>query len=311
MAGGPLRNLRKDDAAIAVSPDGAVEVRTGVMSVGQGHETALTMMVAARLGVAAEAVTYRQGDTDLLAHGRGSGGSSALVVGGSAVHKAIKAVIVKGREIACEALEVAAGDIEFRDGSYTVAGTDRSMSLSDAARLADPQAGIAVAAEFQPQAVTYPNGCHICEVEIDDDTGVVALLSYVGVEDVGTVLNPVFVEGQMQGGVAQGLGQAIGEAIGYDGASGQLLTASFMDYPMPRAADMPDMRFETLAVPTSVNPLGAKGVGEAGTVGSLAATVNAVNNALAEIGAPPIDMPVTPGRVWQAIKAARNRRATG
>jgi carbon-monoxide dehydrogenase large subunit len=272
-------------------------------------------MVAARLGVAAGAITYRQGDTDLLDNGRGSGGSSALVVGGAAVHNAIEKVIKKGREIASEALEAAADDIEFSiestGGIFSVAGTDRSISLSDAARLADPIEGIFVAAEFLPEAVTYPNGCHICEVEIDPDTGVVELIRYVGVEDVGAVLNPVFVEGQMQGGVAQGIGQAIGEAIRYDSESGQLLTAAFLDYQMPRASDMPDLRFETLAVPTKVNPLGAKGVGEAGTVGSLAATMNAVGGALAAIGAGPIEMPATPDRIWQAIQKARGTPAAG
>jgi carbon-monoxide dehydrogenase large subunit len=315
VAGGPLRNLRKDDAAISISPEGDVELRAGMMSVGQGHETGMTMMVAARLGVAAGAITYRQGDTDLLDNGRGSGGSSALVVGGAAVHNAIEKVIKKGREIASEALEAAADDIEFSiestGGIFSVAGTDRSISLSDAARLADPIEGIFVAAEFLPEAVTYPNGCHICEVEIDPDTGVVELIRYVGVEDVGAVLNPVFVEGQMQGGVAQGIGQAIGEAIRYDSESGQLLTASFLDYQMPRASDMPDLRFETLAVPTKVNPLGAKGVGEAGTVGSLAATMNAVGGALAAIGAGPIEMPATPDRIWQAIQKARGTPAAG
>jgi carbon-monoxide dehydrogenase large subunit len=315
VAGGPLRNLRKDDAAISISPEGDVELRAGMMSVGQGHETGMTMMVAARLGVAAGAITYRQGDTDLLDNGRGSGGSSALVVGGAAVHNAIEKVIKKGREIASEALEAAADDIEFSiestGGIFSVAGTDRSISLSDAARLADPIEGIFVAAEFLPEAVTYPNGCHICEVEIDPDTGVVELIRYVGVEDVGAVLNPVFVEGQMQGGVAQGIGQAIGEAIRYDSESGQLLTASFLDYQMPRASDMPDLRFETLAVPTKVNPLGAKGVGEAGTVGSLAATMNAVGGALAAIGAGPIEMSATPDRIWQAIQKARGTPAAG
>ena len=312
VAGGPLRNLRKDDAAISVSPNGKVELRAGLMSVGQGHETGMTLMVAARLGVSAEAITYRQGDTDLLDNGRGSGGSSALIVGGAAVHKAIEAVIEKGRQIASEALEAAAVDIEFNIesncGIYRVAGTDRSISLKDAARLADPQTGITVVAEFLPESVTYPNGCHICEVEIDPDTGMVDLIRYVGVEDVGTVLNPVFVEGQMQGGVAQGIGQAIGEAIRFDGETGQLLTASFLDYPMPRASDMPDLCFETLPVPTKVNPLGAKGVGEAGTVGSLAATMNAIGDALAGIGAGPVEMPATPARVWKAIAEARDKQ---
>jgi carbon-monoxide dehydrogenase large subunit len=307
VAGGPLRNLRKDDAAISVTPDGQVELRTGIMSVGQGHETGITTMVAGRLGVAEEAVTFRQGDTDLLGSGRGSGGSSALVVGGSAVLRAIEAVIEKGREIAADALEVAAADIEFSDGSFTVAGTDRSIDLKEVARLADPQAGMTAAAEFKPEAVTYPNGCHICEVEIDPETGVVDMIRYVGVEDVGTVLNPIFVEGQMQGGVAQGIGQAIGEAIRHDGESGQLLTASFLDYQIPRASDMPDLCFETIAVPTKVNPLGAKGVGEAGTVGSLAAAINAIGNALAEIGAGPIAMPATSNQVWQAIQEARRK----
>ena len=312
VAGGPIRNLRKDDAQISVSPQGKIELRAGLMSVGQSHETGMTMMVADRLGVDVRDITFRQGDTDLLASGRGSGGSSAHIIGGSAVHNAIEAVIEKGREIASEALEAASADIEFSiessGGCFRVAGTDRLISLSEVARLADSQIGIEVAAEFLPEAVTYPNGCHICEVEIDPDTGVVDLIGYVGVEDVGNVLNPVFVEGQMQGGVAQGIGQALGEAMHFDGESGQLLTASFMDYQMPRAADMPDMRFETIAVPTKVNPLGAKGVGEAGTVGSLAATMNAIGNALAEIGAGPVEMPATPARVWKAIAAARGSR---
>ncbi|MGH6922511.1 MAG: xanthine dehydrogenase family protein molybdopterin-binding subunit, partial [Propylenella sp.] len=308
VAAGPLRGPRKDMAAVIVAPDGAVEVRTGAVSAGQGHATVLGRMVAERLGVPAASIRYREADTDLLEEGRGAAGSAMLAVSGPAVVRAAGLLIEKGRAIAAEALEVSAEDVELSGGSFFVAGTDRAISLAEVARRADPETGLSAVEEFQPEAVTFPNGCHIAEVEIDPETGTVALVGYVGVEDIGTVMNPQLVEGQLHGGIAQGAGQALAEAMRYDPESGQLLTASFLDYAMPRADDMPDMQLDSLPVPTAVNPLGVKGVGEAGTVGSLAATLNAVNDALASAGVGPIDMPATPERIWSALAKARNCR---
>jgi carbon-monoxide dehydrogenase large subunit len=308
VAAGPLRGPRKDTAAVIVAPDGAIEVRTGAVSAGQGHATVLGRMVAERLGVPTASIRYREADTDLLEDGRGAAGSAMLAVSGPAVAKAVQSLIEKGRAIAADALEAAVEDVEFSGGVFSVAGTDRAISLAEAARRTDPEAGLSALDEFQPEAVTFPNGCHIAEVEIDPETGAVALVGYVAVEDIGTVINPQLVEGQMHGGIAQGAGQALLEAMRYDTESGQLLTASFLDYAMPRAEDMPDMRLDSLPVPTAVNPLGVKGVGEAGTVGSLAATLNAVNNALASIEVGPVDMPATPERVWRALAAAPQRK---
>jgi carbon-monoxide dehydrogenase large subunit len=303
VAGGPAAQPRKDNAWVGVAPDGSVELRPGCMSVGQGHETGLVELTARLLGIDADSITFRQGDTDILPSGRGSGGSSGLVVGGSAIQRTAEALVEKGREIAADAFEAAAADVSFADGRFRVAGTDLEMSLVEvAAHAARNGKDFAADAEFLPPAVTYPNGCHICEVEVDPETGVVSLIRYVGVEDIGNVVNPVLVEGQMHGGIAQGVGQALGESILYDRDSGQMLTGSFLDYPMPTADLMPEIRLENIVVPTTINPLGAKGVGEAGTVGSLAATVNAVCNALAPLGVTHIDMPVSPHRVWRAIR---------
>ena len=301
IAAGPIRGPRKDMARVSVAPDGTIEIRTGAVSSGQGMETVLARLAADRLGARAESLRYRQGDTDLLDDGRGAGGSAALAVSGPALVAAVESLVEKGRAIAADALEAAASDITCADGAYTVVGTDRSISLGEVARGADPENGLSADDEFQPQAVTFPNGCHIAEVEIDPETGAVALVAYTGVEDIGTVISPVLVDGQMHGGVAQGVGQALGEAVRYDAKSGQLLTATFLDYRMPRAEDLPDPALDSLPVPTAVNPLGVKGVGEAGTVGSLAATLNAVNDALASAGAGPIEMPATPDRVWAAL----------
>ncbi|NNG02613.1 MAG: molybdopterin-dependent oxidoreductase, partial [Inquilinus sp.] len=306
IAGRPMGPSRADTARVSVAADGTIELRPGAMSVGQGHETALARLVADRLSVPEAAIAYRQGDTDLLATGRGNGGSSALVVGGTAVHAAIEALIEKGRAIAAEALEAAIADVSFRDGRFAVAGTDLTLTLAEAAARAGPD-GFAADAWHAPEEPTYPNGCHICEIEIDPETGAVAIVAYAAVEDVGTVLDPALVEGQMQGGIAQGMGQALGERIVYDRATGQLISGSFLDYRMPIAADMGRPVLETLAVPTAVNPLGAKGVGEAGTVGALAAVMNAVCDALAPFGIEHLDMPATPERVWRAIRDARQR----
>jgi carbon-monoxide dehydrogenase large subunit len=305
VAGGPAAQPRKDEAWIGVAPDGTVELRPGCMSVGQGHETGLVDLTAGLLGIDADSITFRQGDTDILPSGRGSGGSSGLVVGGSAIQRTAEALIEKGRAIAADAFEAAAADVMFADGHFRVAGTDLAMTLTDTAAHAAGNGGeFAAGAEFMPPAVTFPNGCHICEVEVDPDTGTVALIRYVGVEDVGTVVNRVLVEGQMHGGIAQGVGQALGETILHDAESGQMLTGSFLDYTMPTAAIMPEILLDNVVVPTAINPLGAKGVGEAGTVGSLAATMNAVCDALSPLGVTHLDMPASPQRVWRAIRDA-------
>ncbi len=306
VAGGPLKMLKRDLARLAILPDGRAELAPGCMSVGQGHETALARLAAAALGLSEADVTYLQGDTDLLPEGRGSGGSAATAIGGAAVERANAALVEAAREIAAEALEVPAETLSFDGGIFTATGTNRTISLAEIARRADPEAGLSVTAEFLPEAVTYPNGCHLCEVEVDPATGAVRLLAYTAVEDVGTVLNAALVAGQMQGGIAQGLGQAMGERVVLD-AEGQLLTGSFMDYAMPRADDMPPLRLDTVEVPTKVNPLGAKGVGEAGTVGALAAVMNAVQNALDAGGVAHFEMPATPDRVWAALQAAGRR----
>jgi len=298
VAGGPLRRLKKDVARVTVKPSGRVSVAPGCMSVGQGHETAISRMIADRLGAEMDVVDYLQGDTDLLPSGRGNGGSAATAVGASAALRAADALVEAARSAAAQALDVEESEVEFREGVFTARGSNRAMSLRE---VAEQEGELSALAEFLPEDVTYPNGCHLCEVEIDPETGRVELLRYCAVEDVGTVLNSELVEGQMQGGIAQGLGQALGEQITFD-ESGQLLSGTFMDYFMPRAVDMPEIRLDTVEVPTEANPLGAKGVGEAGTVGSLAAAMGAVSNALAQRGVAEFEMPATPGRVWSALQ---------
>lgn len=312
VAGGPFGNVLSDQSRIVVQADGAVHVHTGAMSVGQGLETAFTQFVAARLGVPVSSVHYHQGDTTGLPDGRGSGGSSGLCVSGSAVAMSVEKAIETGREVAADLLEAAAADIVFADGRFSIVGTDRSVAWVDVARRAETkiadgtsERGLIAVAKFQPPSVTFPNGCHICEVEVDPDTGAVDVINYVAVEDIGRVLNPMLAHGQIHGGVAQGMGQALCEQVIYESGSGQLLTGSFMDYAMPRATDVPAVSIEMREVPTQVNPLGAKGVGEAGTVGALAATINAICDALAPMGVTHIDMPATPARIWAAIQSAR------
>jgi aerobic carbon-monoxide dehydrogenase large subunit len=313
VAGGPFLRPAKDLSTLRLTEDGTLILRTGSMSVGQGLETTFCQMVADRFGVPLESVQYEYGDTDQLPFGKGNGGSGALCIGGSAVSLAMDAVIEKAKRIAAELLEAAVVDVTFEAGRFTIAGTDRFVDLATVARAAyDPnhippgeEGGLVESGEFTPTACTFPNGMHICEVEIDPDTGMTQIVRYSAVEELGKVLNPLIVAGQTHGGVAQGVGQAMGEAIVHDPDSGQMLTASFMDYQMPRADELPDFRVATREVPTKVNPLGAKGVGEAGTVGAMAAVMNAVNDALAPLGIRHFDMPATPGRVWQAIQSAR------
>jgi carbon-monoxide dehydrogenase large subunit len=315
VAGGPYTSVNPDTAEIRINPDGSVTVFSGSTSMGQGNETAFVQIVADRLGVPATRIQVFSGDSDALGAGRGNGGSGALTVGGSAILKATEKIIERGRRIAAHALEAAVEDVVFRDGRFSVAGTDKGVAFADVARAAyvpkqlPPgfEPGFSETAAFTPPAVTFPNGCHVCEVEIDEATGIVRIVRHTVVDDVGRIVNPMLVKGQIHGGVVQGLGQGLCEALVYD-ETGQLLAGSFMDYAMPRADDVPAFEVDSYEVPTRVNPLGAKGVGEAGTVGALPALMNAVNDALAPLGVRHLDMPVTAERVWRAIRGARMQR---
>jgi carbon-monoxide dehydrogenase large subunit len=240
-----------------------------------------------------------------------------LTVGGSAVTRATERIIERGRRIAAHMLEAAVEDVSLRDGRFTVAGTDKGVAWAAVARAAyqprqlppDMEPGFSETAAFTPPAVTFPNGTHVCEIEIDADTGRVEIVRYTVVDDVGRMVNPLLVKGQIHGGIVQGLGQGLFEDLTYD-ATGQLLAATFMDYAMPRADDVPMFEVAAHEVPTQVNPLGAKGVGEAGTVGALPALMNAVNDALAPFGVRHLDMPVTPERVWRALRGMLRTDAT-
>jgi carbon-monoxide dehydrogenase large subunit len=300
-------------AEIRFNPSGSATLLMGSKNQGQGHETTFKQILHERLGIDPADVRYIDGDTERVAFGMGSMGSRSTVIGGTAVWMAADKVIAKGRKIAARLLEAAEADIAFEDNRFKVVGTDRAVVLKEVARAAFVPAqipkgmepGLFETATFVPSSDTWPNGCHVCEVEIDPETGAVTLDRYAIVDDVGTVINPLTLKGQIHGGVAQGVGQALMEQVVYDPESGQLLSASFMDYAMPRADDFCDMHIESNPVPTKLNPLGAKGAGEAGTVGALPAVVNAVVDALAGAGVRQFDMPATAGRVWQALHQAR------
>ena len=316
VAGGPYTAMNPDTAELRVNADGSVSLFTGSTSMGQGNETAFVQIVSDRLGVPPERIQVFWGDSDALGAGRGNGGSGALTVGGSAVTRATEKIIERGRRIAARLLEAAPEDVLHRDGKFTVTGTDRGVTFANVARAAyvprqlppGMEPGFSEEAAFTPPAVTFPNGSQICEVEIDEETGVVRIVRHSVVDDVGRMVNPMLVKGQIHGGVVQGLGQGLCEELTYDPSTAQLLAGSFMDYAMPRADDVPGFDVDSHEVPTQVNPLGAKGVGEAGTVGALPALLNAVNDALAPLGVRHLDMPVTSERVWRAIRDARARR---
>ncbi|MBU2532062.1 MAG: xanthine dehydrogenase family protein molybdopterin-binding subunit, partial [Alphaproteobacteria bacterium] len=307
-AGGPFVAPAKDLSRIIMNDDGTVDLYTGAMSVGQGTETMFSNMIAERLGIDVGNVRYHQGDTDMLPDGRGNGGSSSTGVGGSAVKITLDNLVLEGAKIAAEMLQASADDIAFADGEFSIRDGASSVSISEVAKFAverNPD-GLQASGEFDPPAVTFPNGCHMCEVEIDEATGVLEIVNYTVVEDIGTVMNPVMARGQMHGGIAMGVGQALFENVVYDAESGQLVSGSFMDYTMPRADDMPiNIQFKTRPVPTKINPLGAKGIGEAGSVGSIAATINAICDALHPLGVKHIEMPATPARIWAAIQQAK------
>lgn len=294
---------------------GGITLLSGAMDHGQGHGTTFKQVLADRLGIDGDGITYRYGDTDKVATGVGTFNARCAVFVGSAVVNAAEKIVEKGKRIAAHLLEAADADIEFANGSFTVAGTDRSIDIKAVAKAAfnkaqlppDIEPGLYEHGEFgmgQGQAPTYPNGCHLAEVEIDVDTGKVDLVRYSAVDDAGTILNPLLFDGQVHGGIVQGAGQIMMEEVYYD-ESGQLITGSFMDYGMPRADDFCSFDISANVVPTARNPLGVKGVGEAGTVGAMPAMMNAINDALHHVGAPPIEMPATPLKVWKALQQAK------
>ncbi|MGC1351258.1 MAG: xanthine dehydrogenase family protein molybdopterin-binding subunit [Xanthobacteraceae bacterium] len=303
----------KELADIAFNADGTVTLTTGTLDFGMGHATPFAQVLSEKLGIPFDKISLVQGDSDRLEMGGGSGGSKSLMHSGTAIVEAAAKIIEKGKDIASHVLEAAVSDIEFTHGRFIIAGTDRSISVMELAKTlrernaplpADvPQSLDVHHISDGPGAATFPNGCHIAEVEVDPDTGVVELVKYTCVNDFGVVVNPLIVAGQLHGGVVQGIGQALMEMTVYDG-DGQLLTGSFMDYAMPRATDVPDFVLAEHPVPAKTNPLGAKGCGEAGCAGSLTSVMNAVLDALADRGIRHLDMPLTPFRIWQALQQA-------
>ncbi|MDD9914814.1 MAG: molybdopterin-dependent oxidoreductase, partial [Rhodospirillaceae bacterium] len=293
------------------NPTGSVTIFTGSHAHGQGHETTFAQIVASRLGVPVDNVEVVHGDTDKVLFGMGTYGSRSAAVGGSALCKAADKIIDKGRKIAAHILEASEDDIEFADGNFTVAGTDKTMSIGEVAFAAyvphnypeDLEPGLNESAFYDPLNFSFPAGTHICEVEVDPDTGTVEIMNYTAIDDFGTVINPMIVEGQVHGGVAQGVGQALLEGCVYDG-SGQLVTGSFMDYTMPRADSVPSIDVGMTEVPSPLNPLGVKGCGEAGAIAAPAATINAVVDALWDMGVRDVPMPATASNVWQTIQSA-------
>ncbi len=300
-----------DRMVLRFDPSGMLTILAGTHSHGQGHATVYAQMVTEWLGVPFENIRFVQGDTDAVPIGRGSYGSRSMHVGGNALKRAADAIIEKAKPMAAMMLEAAAGDIEFKDGQFRIVGTDRALPITAVAKafyrpaMLPPQfdVGLEASGTFAAEPPNYPNGCHLCEVEIDPDTGLVTLVRYAAVDDVGKIMNHLLCEGQIHGGVAQGVGQALMEAIVFDG-DGQLVTGSFQDYAMPRAEDFPDLASELTEVPAKTNPLGVKGAGEAGATGAPPAVIGAILDALKPLGIDHIDMPATPARVWAAIHAA-------
>jgi carbon-monoxide dehydrogenase large subunit len=300
-------------AEIRFNPSGTATLLMGTKAQGQGHETMFKQILNERLGIDPADVQFIDGDTDRVAFGMGTNGSRSTVLGGSALFMAAGKVIEKGRKLAGHLLEAGEKDIEFADGVYRVAGTDRTIALKEVAKAAFNatkwpksgfEGGLYENATYLGTKDTFPNGCHICECEIDPETGDVTVDRYFVVDDVGTVINPTGLKGQIHGGVAQGIGQILCEQVVWDRESGQLLTASFLDYAMPHAQMIPNMEVKSNPVPTAHNPLGAKGAGEAGTVGAMPVVMNAIVDALAPLGVKDVDMPATSMNVWRAIRAA-------
>jgi len=301
-----------EHAEVRFDASGSVTILAGAMDHGQGHGTTFKQVLSDRLGIDAGLISYRYGDTDIVDRGIGTFGSRTAVLCGGAICVAADRLIEKGKTIAAHFLEAAETDLVFEKGSFVVAGTDRKMGIVEVAKKAfvretlppHIETGFSEQADYSG-ATAWPNGTHICEVEIDEATGRVELTRYTAVDDVGTMINPLLVEGQIFGGIAQGAGQVLVEDLVYDRESGQLLTGSFMDYGMPRAHDFCSFELHENPIPTKTNPLGVKGAGESGTCGSLPAVMNAVNDALTSIGGPEIEMPATPEKTWRAINSSR------
>jgi len=307
----------KEMGGLRFEADGTVTIITGTLDYGQGHAAPFAQVLSEKLGVPFERIRLLQGDSHELLAGGGTGGSKSIMHSGTAIVEASAKVIEQGKQIASHVLEASAADIEFAQGRFVIAGTDRAIGIMELAeRLrAGPKLpeGLPSTLDVRhvtdgPGASTYPNGCHVCEVELDPDTGVIEVVKYVSVNDFGTVINPLIVEGQLHGGVIQGVGQALMEMTVYDG-DGQLLTGSLMDYALPRASDSPEVTVINHPVPTKTNVLGVKGCGEAGCAGSLTSVMNAIAHALSEFGILHLDMPATPYRVWRAIQDARAAQA--
>lgn len=306
-----------ESASITLEPDGSARARLGTHNHGQGHATTMAQILATRLGIPVGKIEIIEGDTDAVPYGTGTFGSRSIAVGGSALSVAADKIIEKGRLIAAHLLEASDRDVQFEAGRFSVVGTNHGVTIADVARAAyiphnfpleTLEPGLQDTAVYDPKAFAFSNGVHVCEVEIDPETGVVQLQRYSAVDDVGTVINPMIATGQVHGGVAQGFGQAVLERISYDAQSGQALCGSFMDYALPRAKDLPLFASEfEQSQPCMHNPLGAKGCGEAGTIAAPAAIVGAVLDALRPLGVTDIDMPLTPARVWQAIRSVASR----
>jgi carbon-monoxide dehydrogenase large subunit len=315
VSAGPAPAPNPESAEIKFDQTGAVTLSMGTHSHGQGHEITFAQIAADFLGIEIADVRVRYGDTDVIEFGTGTFGSRSVITGSNSLRISADRLIERGKTIAAVHFEADAGDIVFEAGQFAIAGTDRRIGIKDVAKLAytlrDPslnrEFGFSEKTIAAPKAATFPNGCHVCEVEIDPDTGVCQILTYVVVDDVGRVVNPMLVKGQVHGGVVQGVGQILFEDIRYD-SEGQLLTGSFMDYAMPRAAHFPPFICKANEVLTPMNPLGVKGAGEAGTVGALAAVINAIVDALSPYGVEHIDMPATPERIWRTIQDAQAAR---
>ena len=299
-----------EGAEIRFDRGGTMTLFSGSINQGQGHETVFKQIVCDRLGLDPADILYLQGDTDQVFFGEGTGGSRSATLGGSAVAAATVKVIEKARAIAAHALKVDATTVKFADGVFSAPATNETLTIKDVAKLAanparlpsDMEPGLIETAVYRAEVENFPNGCHVCELEIDRDTGAVEIVRYSVVDDVGTVLNPLLLHGQIVGGIAQGVGQILKEDIRFDPESGQLVTGSFMDYAMPRADDLSSFAIKSNPVPTKTNPLGVKGAGEAGTVGAMPAVTNALIDALAEFGVREIEMPATAERIWRAMQ---------
>jgi carbon-monoxide dehydrogenase large subunit len=303
----------QEDVELIFDQDGSITLLIGTLTNGQGHSTSYSQVLEELLGLPFDRIKVVQGDTDVVKTGGGTGGSRSMMIGASAIKIAADKVIEKGKKIAAHMLEAAESDIEFADGVFRIVGTDRRLSIGEIATAARNSAnlpkgiepGLDTKAKSDVAAGTYPNGCQVCEVEIDRDTGVVSIANYTVVDDFGKVVNPVLIAGQVHGGIVQGVGQALLEHCIYDRQSGQLLTGSFMDYAMPRADNVPSFRLAFNEVLCKTNPLGIKGAGEAGTVGALGAVTNAIVDALRGLGVKHVEMPATPERLWRTIHGVR------